>query len=241
MVNVFDWTNLGGHGTTRYDRWLTVNRRRNDDNEDEVMMDINCFRSNRYEPYLAFRYCDNIPPFQERFEGYGKNKVVWVRQMRRMGYVFQQLLGFGGGGGFLVHYPHANSKSRNEWNRRPKALSPGTLPKDVVFAASSATKVEVLEAATTGGKERGGDEGVVDWMAYQRGRVDSLYLDFREWLEEEVVDETQTPICGDSGGDGRIGGGIRHNQHGVRGDDDVKLWVDQKRIRLHGQSRKKVV
>lgn len=109
-VTRFDPTNRGGHGTTKYKEWLRQNRE-----DGVVLVEIDCFLSNRYEPYLVFRYCKELPPFQESFSGYGKNKMTWVMQLRRMGYTFWQL----GKGAFVVHYPHLDSPSRVAWNYAP--------------------------------------------------------------------------------------------------------------------------
>ena len=115
-ASTFDPTNVGGHGSTRYIDWF-------DQTADELVP-IECFKSNRYEPYLVFRYCHDLPPFQEAFTGYGKNKMTWVMQLRRMGWKFEQI-----GESFIVHYPHLDSKARMHWNggkngvqlQRPKA------------------------------------------------------------------------------------------------------------------------
>lgn len=66
-TTIFDPTNRGGHGSTQYDAWSRQ--------ESGELYDIPCFKSNRYEPYTAFRYCRDLPPFQKQFSGYGKNKV----------------------------------------------------------------------------------------------------------------------------------------------------------------------
>lgn len=102
-VSVFDPSNRGGHGSTPYGMWIKMR-------EGEIM-DLKCIKSNRYEPYMAFRLCDDIPPFQECFKGYGKNKMTQVMHMRRTGYKFKVL-----GGGFITHFPHDESKSRSLWN-----------------------------------------------------------------------------------------------------------------------------
>ncbi|KAL7518532.1 hypothetical protein ACHAWX_003351 [Stephanocyclus meneghinianus] len=101
----FDYRNYGGHSSTKYHTWK--------DQEAGAFVEP-CIRSNRYEPYLAIRYCSDLPPFQEGFTGYGKNKMTWVMQLRRRGYLFSQL-----GGTFLIHYPHMHSKSRKEFDKRP--------------------------------------------------------------------------------------------------------------------------
>jgi hypothetical protein len=103
VANAFDPTNIGGHGSTRYQDWL-------DQGEDELLP-IECVKSNRYEPYLVFQYCHELPPFQEAFTGYGKNKMTWIMQLRRSGYQLFQL-----GSSFVVHYPHLDSKARMTWN-----------------------------------------------------------------------------------------------------------------------------
>jgi len=103
VADSFDPTNPGGHGSTRYADWL--------DQSETELLPITCVNSNRYEPYLVFRHCRDLPPFQEAFTGYGKNKMTWVMQLRRSGYRLRQL-----GGSFLVHYPHLDSPARMHWN-----------------------------------------------------------------------------------------------------------------------------
>ena len=103
QADAFDPFNRVGHGSTRYKDWLIQ--------EKEQLLSIECIKSNRYEPYLVFRKCYDLPPFQEAFTGYGKNKMTWVMQLRRTGYQLMQL-----GGAFLVHYPHLESSARIYWN-----------------------------------------------------------------------------------------------------------------------------
>mmetsp|Transcript_21534 Transcript_21534/g.46829 ORF Transcript_21534/g.46829 Transcript_21534/m.46829 type:complete len:689 (-) Transcript_21534:1025-3091(-) len=170
-ASTFDPTNVGGHGSTKYTTWR--------DQEERSFVDLPCIKSNRYEPYLAFRYCSELPPFQEGFTGYGKNKMTWVMQLRRAGYLFSQL-----GGAFLVHYPHLDSKARLEWNKKPKAME-------------SKTASELLEA----------EAGDIDWGSFKRARVDALFLDFKEWLDGTVEDESRIPMCVDAL------------------NDDLRLWV----------------
>lgn len=100
-VTAFDPTNYGGHGSTHYVEWM--------EQEDDELEEIDCVLSNRYEPYLVVRYCDALPPFQPSFTGYGKNKMTWVMQLRRLGYRLGQL------NSFVCHYPHLDSKARMAW------------------------------------------------------------------------------------------------------------------------------
>lgn len=102
-ATAFDPYNPGGHSSTRYREWLVQ--------KDDELIPIECVNSNRYEPYLVFRYCHDLPPFQDAFTGYGKNKMTWVMQLRRYGYKLFQI-----GGAFVVHYPHLESTARLHWN-----------------------------------------------------------------------------------------------------------------------------
>jgi len=162
-ASTFDPTNEGGHGSTRYIAWK--------EQEEGSYLDLPCIRSNRYEPYLAVRYCSELPPFQEGFSGYGKNKMTWAMQLRRSGYMFSQL-----GEAFLVHYPHLDSKSRLEWNKKPKELE----------NVHSTLVVDVLESD----KERS-----IDLLSYKRARVDALFLDYKDWLRDYVEDTSRVPMC----------------------------------------------
>lgn len=154
----FDPTNKGGHGSTKYATWRTQ--------EEGTFVDLPCINSNRYEPYLAVRYCHNLPPFQEGFTGYGKNKMSWAMQLRRSGYQFSQL-----GGAFLIHYPHLDSKARMEWNKKPELLNQKPLDK--------------LD---------GQDKENIDWQSFKRARVDALFIEFRKWLGS-IESEPRVPMC----------------------------------------------
>ena len=174
-ASTFDPTNEGGHGSTRYISWK--------DQEEGSYLDLPCIRSNRYEPYLAVRYCSELPPFQEGFSGYGKNKMTWAMQLRRSGYQFSQL-----GEAFLVHYPHLDSKSRLEWNKKPLELE----------KVDSTLVGDVLES------EKGDS---IDLLSYKRARVDALFLDYRDWLRDNVEDTSRVPKC----------------EKAL--NDDVRLWI----------------
>ena len=88
-------------------------------------------------------------------------------QLRRTGYVFSQL-----GGVFLVHYPHLNSASRLEWDKKPKELQDTP-----------------LEVARTRKK--------IDWSSSKRAQVDALFVDFKEWLDGRE-DASRVPMCADA-------------------------------------------
>ena len=88
------------HGTTDSSRWLEG---------DETVRPITCFRSNRYEPYVVVAMAQ-MPSYDERFAGYGKNKIQHVSHLRRMGHLFAVLPRH-----FLIHVPHPRSGSKQEW------------------------------------------------------------------------------------------------------------------------------
>ena len=50
--------------------------------------------------------------FDERFFGYGKNKIEWIQHLRFSGFIFYVLAR-----AFVVHCPHAPSTSRQLWQQ----------------------------------------------------------------------------------------------------------------------------
>ncbi|VEU35305.1 unnamed protein product [Pseudo-nitzschia multistriata] len=181
-ITVFDPYNGGGHGSTDYHRWFKQGHR--------VLYELPCLKSHRYEPFLAIRYCRELtPPFQSAFSGYGKNKMTWTMQVVASGFRLAQVAG-----AFLVHYPHAISKSRQRWNEAPPELK----------QAGKNNNYNVRRP-----RKSDGDPGFGD---YHRGRVDDLYLRFKEWLAEAIPEET-----------------ARMEMCRTAQDDDSKLWVDPRR------------
>ena len=51
------------------------------------------------------------------------------------------------------------------------------------------------------------DDTDLDLMKFKRARVDALFLDFKEWMDGTVEDDSRTQLCIDSL------------------NDDVRLWV----------------
>lgn len=70
QVTVFDPKNPRGHGSTMYDLWEAQ--------ATGSVAKIPCLKSDRYEPYLVVQHCRELPPCQEQFTGYGKNKSKFV-------------------------------------------------------------------------------------------------------------------------------------------------------------------
>ena len=124
--------NLDGHSSTRSDAWLD----RKWYNEDELtpalsvpdnmgsdidltrIRTLQCFDSVRYEPYVVLRWCSSskespgpvAPYYDERFHGYGKNKIELISHLRVKGYAFSILPE-----GFIIHAPHSISKAKRAW------------------------------------------------------------------------------------------------------------------------------
>jgi hypothetical protein len=82
------------------------------------------------------------------------------------------------GGSFLVHYPHLDSSARLLWNGGPH------------------------------GKQLSKPEPGSIIADYKRAQTDQTFVEFRNWLNDEIPDKTRIPKCDEAM------------------DDDAKLWVD---------------
>ena len=160
-VDVFDKYNSGGHSSTDYQYWIENQMR--PQLGGKALHEIPCLKSHRYEPFVTIRYCKETPPFQTAFSGYGKNKMTWMMQVVASGYVFSQV-----SGAFLVHYPHAISDSRQEWNNAPKELQQGS--KDGNYNVRKPKK----------------SDGNLGFENFHRGKVDDLYVRFKQWLKDTI-------------------------------------------------------
>ena len=165
---MFDPSNKPGHGSTLYKEWIHQ--------PSGELLELDCVNSNRYEPYLVVRYCRELPPFQEQFTGYGKNKMTWMMQLTRMGYRLSQV-----GGIFLVHYPHLDSKSRMTWNEAPK---------------------ELIDTSNNGEKRvrrpKKEEARSIDFENFKRGQVDKTFAEFRKWLQTNIPDRRRLEKCVDA-------------------------------------------
>ena len=104
-VDVMDPLDNSRQGSTLYRSWVKQSN--------GELVDIDCVSSNYYEPFLAVRYCESLPPFQEVFrveaddtdEGLEvgtKDDLTstWTLHLLRIGYSLKQI-----GGAFLVNIP----------------------------------------------------------------------------------------------------------------------------------------
>lgn len=126
--------NWEGHYSTRSESWLKedwyeaeVNSTTSNTTERVVakrIRTIKCFDSLRYEPYVVLRWCpisanttdkESLVPvapyYDERFYGYGKNKIQLISHLRFKGYHFSVLPK-----GFITHNPHIESAAKATWN-----------------------------------------------------------------------------------------------------------------------------
>ena len=211
-VEVFDSTNRGGHGSTNYGHWFNhqLHSPNNSDESGEKsnssssgLYEIPCLKSHRYEPFVTIRYCRELtPPFQRAFSGYGKNKMTWMMQIVASGFVFSQV-----SGAYLVHYPHAISKSRQDWNKAPKELVQSSKGGD-----SGSQNNDNNNSNNYSVRKPKRSDGDLGFKNYHRGKVDDLYIRFKEWLAEAIPeDKARLAMCD------------------AAQDDDTKLWIDPNR------------
>lgn len=132
--------NWDGHSSTRSESWLdgkwydaenepsgetTDNNFHALLNHSAKIRRLKCFDSVRYEPYVVLRWCPSstkdssvplvpvAPYYDERFHGYGKNKIQLISHLRIMGYSFSILPE-----GFIIHTPHQISKAKKAWESK---------------------------------------------------------------------------------------------------------------------------
>ena len=100
------------HGSTRFVRWLAESKLAGKRGDAPNRLD--CFIGEKFEPYVVVRACgdaEDPPAFDERYTGYGKNKLEWIYNLRAANYTFATVKR-----AFVTHAPHANSKARDQWN-----------------------------------------------------------------------------------------------------------------------------
>jgi hypothetical protein len=139
--------NWPGHYSTRSHEWLERQWYETNDQEKAAndnattaievgaqrsIRQVPCFRSLRYEPYVVLEWCGttnrpsssnstrrrpHAPYYDERFYGYGKNKIEHVQHLRLLGYRFMILPE-----GFITHNPHVDSRAKLDWNAHRSSL-----------------------------------------------------------------------------------------------------------------------
>eukprot|EP00638_Chattonella_subsalsa_P007894 CAMPEP_0117747590 /NCGR_PEP_ID=MMETSP0947-20121206/8596_1 /TAXON_ID=44440 /ORGANISM="Chattonella subsalsa, Strain CCMP2191" /LENGTH=359 /DNA_ID=CAMNT_0005565061 /DNA_START=96 /DNA_END=1172 /DNA_ORIENTATION=- len=111
-IKLFDHRfNKWGHSSTDYLLWFMQS-------EDDLRQ-LECLDSERYEPYIVMRKCPGTPKYDERFTGYGKNKIQYIIHLRYAGYKFAVLPK-----AFIVHFPHHYSRIRDIWQNKTELYRP---------------------------------------------------------------------------------------------------------------------
>jgi len=134
--HIFDRYNQDGHGTTDYRSWLKT--------ESRSARAIKCFLSNRYEPYVVLRKSPRLPPYEEQFTGYGKNKIQHVVHLRYAGWSFSVL-----SHSFLAHFPHHKSASRVKWEGDAASPTDHRRAMDTLYRGFLDTLLDVYGAPGT--------------------------------------------------------------------------------------------
>lgn len=100
-----------GHGSTDEAGWLRLAS-----GQDPTPLDPRdwpcCLYLEGYEPYVIISRV-GAPPFDERYEGYGRNKIAWCRHLSLLGFTFHACPL-----GYLLHQPHAPSAAFGEFKAR---------------------------------------------------------------------------------------------------------------------------
>ena len=149
---------------------------------EEGTIPIPCFDSPRYEPYLALRYCKGFTPmYDERFYGYGKNKISYISHIRHFGYKFQLLKK-----AFLVHYPHTESTAKINWlDKTPKSLE--ELDASDLSHLSKEGKQKLEEDRQKELKELN--------QSQQQNEMNIMYSEFTRKLKEKYGKKPDCSLC----------------------------------------------
>mmetsp|Transcript_14441 Transcript_14441/g.36272 ORF Transcript_14441/g.36272 Transcript_14441/m.36272 type:complete len:471 (+) Transcript_14441:130-1542(+) len=116
-ANIMGSNDIALQGSTLYRSWVQQDQ--------GALLSIDCVSSDYYEPFLAVRYCEGLPPFQEVLVNESNNDdtkhdlmSTWVIHLLRLGYSFVQV-----GGGFVINLPKAMVESPSN----PKTGTKGDL------------------------------------------------------------------------------------------------------------------
>jgi hypothetical protein len=100
--------NPEGHATTNSQDWIRSSSEWRDPRP------LECFLSGRYEPYVVLSSAAAYN-YDERFKGYGKNKIQYIQHLRHENFKFAVLPRE-----FLLHFPHPRSSAKFRWLLNPK-------------------------------------------------------------------------------------------------------------------------
>jgi hypothetical protein len=102
------------HLTTNYPYWW---HQTTQPAESARAYKVPCFDTMVWEPYTLVPNLKSTPLFDERFTGYGKNKIQFVHHLRMLGFQF-----YVAPRAFLMHANHAKSQARAQWRHHKVAV-----------------------------------------------------------------------------------------------------------------------
>jgi len=104
-----------GHRSSRYHEWIGLS-------DPKRPLRIPCVLDGMWEPYVVVPRC-GPPRFDERYTGYGKNKLEWIAHLRGRGFEFRTVPQ-----AFCVHAPHAPSNASVAWGAWKGGVNPAKDP-----------------------------------------------------------------------------------------------------------------
>ncbi|XP_035694904.1 LARGE xylosyl- and glucuronyltransferase 2-like isoform X2 [Branchiostoma floridae] len=91
------------HRPTDYQRWYA----------EEQVYPVSTYQD-KFEPYLVLRMSPSLPLYDERFSGYGMNKVTHTMELLAAGYQFLVLPNV-----WAIHVPHRSTSSNIQFLQKP--------------------------------------------------------------------------------------------------------------------------
>lgn len=175
-ANVMNYKDISRQGSTLYRSWVRQAH--------GELMDIDCVSSNSYEPVLAVRYCEGLPPFQEILKQNPKGGTVdvdddddednargdlvstWIIHLLRLGYGLKQV-----GGAFVVNLA-SFSEDANSGDAMKSTEADGAIRRD------------------------GAADIPIPRLRRKKDKIHGLN-DFLKWLRRKVPDRRSVQKCDD--------------------------------------------